>query len=618
MKQKIKIEQEQHVTDVLVIGGGYAGCFAAIKAKNQGANVLLVDKGRVGSCGQSPHDNTFAAFDPDRHDFDKWMMVCNTTGDYMNDHDWSEITYRGSTQCWKDLVEWGAYVYRWDHNGVPYECVAKEPSNDPMVVMPLNPVGMRTIQFQQSYRHPPRKNMIVLRKQLIKEGVDLLENTTVIDVLEQDGKVVGAIAIPNSDETRAIIIQAKKVILCMGPAGLKSPGLRCMSTGDADAIGFRHGCRITGKEWEETHPVRCDFPAWPWAVKDRDRLRTFRGEMKPNTPTLNSEEVKTGYHWDRLATHHLEAFMAAEGKVPAIWETTSGMSEFQEMHKSPKGYPRSEYDERLAKSGRIRMVMGRALGQSAHVADGLWPVNKQCESDLPGLYAAGDSLGARACGAEYPGQGFAAAFSSVTGAIAGTDAGQKAVNEAETPVREEIIEAAMDYVFAPYERNGGFSPQWVTQYMQSVIFPYFVIFVKSEERLNIALQQIRYVRKELVPKLFADDMHELRKVHETINMALNMEMKLLASLERKESRGAHFREDYPTRRDPYGFRWITLQKGKEGEDEIVLDSVPIPEKWHPDPSIPYAERYKRRFPMHLPDGRHVEWSEGIDEPVEQK
>ena len=61
MKAKVNIPKETYVTDVLVIGGGYAGCFAAIKAKQQGAKVMLADKGRVGSCGQSPHDNTFAA-----------------------------------------------------------------------------------------------------------------------------------------------------------------------------------------------------------------------------------------------------------------------------------------------------------------------------------------------------------------------------------------------------------------------------------------------------------------------------------------------------------------------------------------------------------------------------
>ncbi|MCD8256240.1 MAG: FAD-binding protein [Oscillospiraceae bacterium] len=595
MKVHVEIQREYIKTDVLIVGGGIAGCFAAVKAKEAGADVILVDKGSVGKAGQTPHTNTFAAFDPTRHDIEHWMDVCNTTGDYLNDRDWSRIVYTESTDRWADLVEWGAYVYRWDHNGVPYECVAKEPSNDPMVVMPLNPKGMGTIQFQQSYRHPPRKNSLVMRNQCLKVGVKIMDRVTILDLLKQDGKIVGATGIsPDSD--KLLVFQTKAVVLCSGPAGLKSPGLRCMSTGDADAMAYRVGCTITGKEWEETHPVRCDFPAWPWAVKDRDRLRTFAGEMKPNTPTLDCEEHVTGMHWSRLATHHLEAFMAYEGITPAIWQTCTGMSEFAEMHNSPKGYPRSELDERLAKSGRIRMVMGRALGQSAHVADGLWPINKDCESEVPGLYAAGDALGARACGAEYPGQGFATAYCAVTGARAGTAAAKRAASIEETALSEDEVKRSSDYIFVPYERNGGFSPAWVTQLMQSMIFPYYVIFVKSEERLKIALQQILYVRKELIPKLYANDFHELRLAHETINMALNMEMKLRASLERKESRGAHFREDYPKRDDPYGLMWIKL---KDVDGEMTLTHEQIPEKWWPDFNIPYAERYRRRFPIHI-------------------
>ena len=610
MKEPVKIEQERIKADVLVVGGGIAGCFAAIKAKEKGANVVIVDKGSVGKAGQTPHGNTFAAFNPEVHDIDQWMHVCNTTGDYMNDRDWSMITYTQSTARWADLVEWGIKVYRWDHDGVPYECVAKEPSNDPQVVMPLNPKGMGTIQFQQSYRFPPRKNALVMRNQCVKVGVNLRERVTIIDLLEQDGKIVGAIGIsPDSD--KAFVFQTKAVVLCAGPAGLKSPGLRCMSTGDADAMGYRVGCTITGKEWEETHPVRADFPAWPWAVKDRDRLRTFRGEKKPNTPTLNALEERVGMHWSRLATHHLEAFVAYEGKAPTIWETCTGMSEFSNMHLSPKGYPRSEYDERLAKSGRIRMVMGRALGQSSHVADGIWPINKKCESEVPGLYAAGDCLGARACGAEYPGQGFALAFCSVTGAIAGEAAAERAAEIPETEIAARELDRSMEYVFAPYERNGGFTPAWITQLMQSMIFPYYVIFVKSEERLKLALQQIQYVRREIIPKITARDYHELRLAHETINMALNMEMKLRASIERKESRGAHFREDYPKRDDPYGLKWIKI---KDVDGVMTLTQEKIPEKWWPDfKNVPYEQRYIRRFPIHI-NGHQAE---GVEDDAVQ-
>jgi succinate dehydrogenase/fumarate reductase flavoprotein subunit len=591
----VVIRETRYTTDVLVVGGGIAGCFAAIKAREAGANVILVDKGYVGKSGQTPHANTFAAFDPKRHNIEQWMHVANTTGDYMNDREWSRIVYEGSTACWQDLVDWGAYVYRWDHNGEPYECVCKDEDDNDQVVMPLNPKGMLTVQFQQSYRHPPRKNSEVMRKQAVKVGVTILDRVNVIELLKQEGKIVGAVAIsPDSD--KAIVFNAKATILCCGPAGLKSPGLRSMSTGDADAMGYRAGCTITGKEWEETHPVRADFPAWPWAVKDRDRLRTFRGEMKPNTSTINALEENVGLHWSRVATHHLEAFVAYEGKAPTVWEVTSGMSEFQIMNSSPKGYPRNELDERLQKSGRVRMVMGRALGQSAHVSDGIWPINKKCESEIPGLYAAGDSLGARACGAEYPGQGFATAYCAVTGKLAGIAAAERAKEIPDTEIDEQELKRAMDYVFVPYERKGGFSPAWVTQLMQSIIFPYYVIFVKSEERLKMALQHIEYIRKEIIPKLTARDFHELRLAHETINMALNMEMKLKASLLRKESRGAHFREDYPKRVDPEGLRWITL---KQENGEMKFSDVPIPKEWWPDFEIPYEKRYIRRFPLKI-------------------
>jgi succinate dehydrogenase/fumarate reductase flavoprotein subunit len=602
VKVKKPIPQTIIKTDVLVVGGGIAGCFAAIKAREKGANVILADKGYVGKSGQTPHTNTFAAFNPEVHDIENWMRVCDTTGDYMNDRDWSRMVYEQSTARWADLVVWGAYVYRWDHDGVPYECVAKDEDQNDMVVMPLNPVGMGTVQFQQSYRHPTRKNSEVMRKQAVKVGVNIMDRMCIVELLKQDGEIVGAVGIsPDSD--KAFIFRAKATILCAGPAGLKSPGLRCMSTGDSDAMGYRAGCTITGKEWEETHPVRADFPAWPWAVKDRDRLRTFRGEKKPNTATINAHEENVGIHWSRLATHHLEPFQVFEGNAPIVWEVASGMSEFQIMNRSPKGYPRSEMDERYAKSGRVRVVMGRALGQSAHVADGIWPINKQCESEIPGLYAAGDSLGARAVGAEYPGQGFATAFCAVTGAISGEAAAERAAEIPETDISEQEISRAMEYVFAPYEREGGFSPEWTTQLMQSMIFPYYVIFVKSEERLQLALQQILYVQKEIIPKLTAHDFHELRLAHETRNMALNMEMKLRASIERKESRGAHFREDYPKRDDPYGLKWIKI---KDEDGAMTLTDEPIPEKWWPDfNNIPYEELYKREFPIKL-NGKHAE------------
>jgi succinate dehydrogenase/fumarate reductase flavoprotein subunit len=70
-------------------------------------------------------------------------------------------------------------------------------------------------------------------------------------------------------------------------------------------------------------------------------------------------------------------------------------------------------------------------------------------------------------------------------------------------------------------------------------------------------------------------------------------MILRASLFRTESRGGHFREDYPRRDDPAWLAWVKL---KEEKGEMKVSREPIPQKWWPDLSRPYEERYPRMFP----------------------
>ena len=98
-------------------------------------------------------------------------------------------------------------------------------------------------------------------------------------------------------------------------------------------------------------------------------------------------------------------------------------------------------------------------------------------------------------------------------------------------------------MFAPRERETGFTPAWVTQVLQNTMFPYFVLMVKEQGRLEAALSTVTFLRENMVPHLVARDAHELRLAHETANMLLNAEMKLRASLYRTESRGTHYRDD---------------------------------------------------------------------------
>jgi succinate dehydrogenase/fumarate reductase flavoprotein subunit len=78
-------------------------------------------------------------------------------------------------------------------------------------------------------------------------------------------------------------------------------------------------------------------------------------------------------------------------------------------------------------------------------------------------------------------------------------------------------------------------------------------------------------------------------------MVLNAEMKVRASMFRKESRGNHYREDYPRRDDPAWLAWVML---KEQGGKMQVYKKQMPEEWWPDLNRPYDERYPLEFPEH--------------------
>jgi len=115
--------------------------------------------------------------------------------------------------------------------------------------------------------------------------------------------------------------------------------------------------------------------------------------------------------------------------------------------------------------------------------------------------------------------------------------------------------------------------------------------------LQAALTLVEFLQGHLVPKMKARDVHELRMAHEARNMTLNAEMVLRASLFRTESRGSHYREDFPDRVDPGWLAWTVLKQGQGG---MKASKLPIPKEWWPDLSKPYEERYELRFPGEVP------------------
>lgn len=212
----------------------------------------------------------------------------------------------------------------------------------------------------------------------------------------------------------------------------------------------------------------------------------------------------------------------------------------------------------------VHLSGGSSAGMAIHKSEGLVPINGKCESNIPGLYAAGDALGSYMAGGIYTQVGSSLAGSAVQGAIAAEAAADYCKNTDTARISKTKIKAIQEEILAPLKREAGHSPAWVTQTLQSIMIPNFVIYIKKESLLRAALACIEELRDHHMPMLRAADMHELRLAHETRNMIISEEMKLRASLMRKESRCSHFRLDYPELDDKNWRAWINIFKGQYG------------------------------------------------------
>jgi succinate dehydrogenase/fumarate reductase flavoprotein subunit len=196
-------------------------------------------------------------------------------------------------------------------------------------------------------------------------------------------------------------------------------------------------------------------------------------------------------------------------------------------------------------------------------------------------------------GTMYPAMGFGLNHAAVTGNRAGLGAAEYASKSKEIKIDEGELKRVKTITCLPMERKGGFTPDWVTQVLHGYSIPYFFLQIKHKDRLQPSLKLVEFLNNHLVPKLIAKNPHQWRMAHETKNMALIVEIMLRSSLFRTESRGPHFREDYPYRDDPAWLAWI---KVKEAQGKMKVYKQPVPKKWWPDLTRTYEERYPTMLP----------------------
>ena len=405
-------------------------------------------------------------------------------------------------------------------------------------------------------------------KPIEERNIPVHERIVITHLIKEDGMIKGAAGF-SVDKQKVIFYQAKSVILCTGAGGFKPNGFPiCDLTHDGTIMAYNIGAKVTGKEWNDGHPARAENPA---ACYDG------WGDMFEKKPGTTGIEV----HHDLGVDMNYMAYvngnplkMGPPGSsdsmgsiggpyTPAEFKRNDSQPP-KDGNKSPRDGKRPDKEGGGPPGMGGGRVGGSSAGMAIHKAEGLVPINDQCESNIPGLYAAGDALGSYMAGAIYTQIGSSLAGSAVQGGVAGKAAANYSKSVEYFEISPIKIKEIKEEVLAPLKREAGYSPAWVTQTLQGIMIPNFIIYIKKGNLLQAALSYVEELRDHHLPMLRAANIHELRLAHETANMIISAEMKLKASMMRTESRCSHFRLDYPETNNEDWEAWINIFKGEDG------------------------------------------------------
>ncbi len=535
-------------TDLLVIGGGFGGLYAAIKARQAGtADVLIVDKGTVALTGKSRLAAGSTIFLHEGDDLEEWVKAVFRGQHGICDQDMVRALLAQSTERLRELEDWGIH-YRPD------------PRTGGYIRMPS-----RGLVPAQMTRRPTYKRMVggkalttVLRKVALGLGVRFLNRVYVSDLVTREGRVLGAVGCQRRTgeffhlKARAVVLATADCSFRGNYAGVKQV------TGCTYAMAGRAGAELSSMEFmcTNTGPVDFNFEGTGPAGKLGARFVNAAGE--DFMPRYHPEG--TGAEINYLV--QAMALEAREGRGPPFYldfrpapnepvlENFRGMGGWMPLNV-----------ERLEEAGRDLFNSRIPWAPAIQTQRGGLKTGMDCMSNVQGLFAAGI--------AHSTGPGLFNGWSSAKCIWSGTQAGISAAdfikraNGAEAtsddiaPLRERLFETDMG-------DGGDRSVDEITGEIQETIFDAEVSILKHASRLEAARARLEKLRRDDLPRARIPDLHEFIKFKETESMFVSADLFLRASLLREESRFDHNRDDFPGPDDANWLKWIVFGKDIAG------------------------------------------------------
>ena len=525
-------------TDVLIVGAGGAGMYAAVAAARNGASVILLDKSLIGRGGATVMAQMTVAAALGQQEPDHWTLHLEDTlraGRGLCNEELAALVCEAGPQRIVEMESWGT---RW----------AREEGHIKQEMAPGH--SRRRCCYVDFLNTGPAVAATLRRKVSEIPEIRRISNLAVIEILVHEGRAVGAVAL-NINKSALVTFQAKAVILAAG--GLTKLYERNSASanmaGEAYALALRAGAELVDMEFVQFFPIGHLAPR----LVGMDPIMWDPFRYKLGGKLLNGcfEEFVDRYggaDFGRYTATRDLASYAILKEVEAGRGSPHGGAYLDFRHIAERDL-RAAFGpviDRLLKNGIDLSKMPVEVGPMAHYHMGGIRVANNMETRIKGLYAAGEAVGGANGANRLSGNAITEAF--VFGERAGSSAARAAqqtsivwnptaVDAHAEPIRELISRRS----------KNGVSPAACQTELQRVMWEMAGPF-RTRDKLVAALERIQGMRDELPNfsggsaasfNLDLQDWFELRA------MLATAEMVVTAALVRTESRGAHQREDFP-------------------------------------------------------------------------
>ncbi len=581
--------------DVLVIGAGGAGLRAVIEAADAGVSVGLICKSLLGKAHTVMAEGGMAAAMAHNDDRDSWKVHFADTmrgGQYVNNWRMAELHAKEAPDRVRELEGWGAVFDRTSDGRINQRNFGGH--RYPRLAHVGDRTGLELIRTLQDHA--------------VYKGMTVHMEHTVVELILDNGRAAGVLAY-DRERGRFHVFQAKAIVLATGGIGraYRITSNSWEGTGDGHALAYRAGAELIDMEFIQFHPTGM---VWPPSVRGILVTEGVRGEggvlknsegrrfmfddipdnYKPQTASDPEEgwrytqgdksarrppELLTRDHVARCINREVKAGRGSpHGGVylDIAWiKEKLKDSEAHIKRKLPSMY--HQFKE-LADLDITTEAM--EVGPTTHYVMGGIRVDADTQmSTIAGLFAAGECAsginGANRLG------GNSLSDLIVFGKRAGEYAAKWSRENGQGRVDDGRVQKAITDSLAPFERgDSGENPYKVQSDLQDTMQA-LVGIVRMEGEMQEALRRIQQFKDRAARVGVSGH----REYHAGWHTALDLRNLLTVSeavtrsaIERKESRGGHFREDYPDKIAEFGNVNIMVKQGSTGE--LQLSRIPIP------------------------------------------